>query len=118
MDINFVSNSIIGLFLLYLIILGNFTDSILSCKIQELFSKNVLAKHFVIFFTIYYFIKITSVINDNPVHNLYKSAIMHLFFLISRDIHILYTLTIFLLMFVIKFLDDYKNFHYQKNNPK
>jgi hypothetical protein len=118
MDINFITNSIIGLFLLYLIILANFAGSLLNCRIQELFTKVALAKHFVIFFTIYYFINITNTDTHNPVHTLYKTAFMHLIFIISKNIPILYSVIILLLMFIIKFLEDYKNFHYQKNNYK
>jgi len=118
MDINFVTNSITGLFLLYLIILGNFSGELLNCRIQELFTEVALAKHVVIFFTIYYFINLTSPEEHNPIQNLYKSAFMHLIFIISRDLPILYTLIILVLMFVIKFLDDYKRFHYKKNHPK
>ena len=118
MDINFVTNSITGLFLLYLIILGNFSGELLNCRIQELFTEVAIAKHVIIFFTIYYFINLTSPEENNPIHNLYKSAFMHLIFIISRDLPILHTLIILFIMFVIKFLDDYKRFHYKnKNHP-
>lgn len=118
MNINLITNSITGLFLLYLIILGNFSGELLNCRVQELFTEIALAKHIVIFFTIYYFINLTSPESQNPIHNLYKSAFMHLIFIVSRDIPILHTLIILTIMFIIKFLDDYKRFHYQENNPK
>ena len=38
MELKFSINSFIALFLLYLIVLGNFTADILGCRIQELFT--------------------------------------------------------------------------------
>ena len=117
MELNFSINSIIALFLLYLIILGNFTADILGCRIQELFTEVPLAKHGICFFTLYYFINLTSKENIDPAKTLRETIVMYILFLISREIPFHYIVAVFISMFIIKYLEDYKNYHY-KNKDK
>ena len=46
-DPKFTSESFIALFLLYLIILGNYAGDLLGCRVQEIFSEIALAKHMI-----------------------------------------------------------------------
>ena len=55
-DPKFTSESFIALFLLYLIILGNYAGELLGCRVQEIFSELALAKHMIGIFTLYYFV--------------------------------------------------------------
>lgn len=114
-SLNFTTESYIGLFLLYLIILGNYAGELLGCRVQEIFAEIAIAKHMVGFFTLYYFINLNSK-NSDPINTLSKTTIMYVLFIISRKIPIHYIIISLISMFIIKFLDDYKNFYY--NKPK
>jgi len=118
MELNFSISSLIALFLLYLIILGNFTADILGCRIQEFFTEVPASKHLVCFFTLYYFINLTSNEYKDPNETLVNSAIMYLLFLLSRDIPFHYIIVCLIAMFIIKYIEDYKNFNYKNNKKK
>ena len=113
MKLAFSIHSLIALFLLYLIILSNFTGDILGCRIQELFTEVPAAKHIVCFFTLYYFINLTSPEKMDPNKTLRESFVMYLLFLVSRDIPFIYILVSLISMFIIKYLEDYISFHYK-----
>ena len=50
MDITYVK----GLFLLFLIVSGNFIGNTLGCQIQDLFTNNMKVKEILVFLSIYF----------------------------------------------------------------
>ena len=118
MELEFSINSFIALFLLYLIILGNFTADILGCRIQELFTEIPASKHIICFFSLYYFINLTSPEKMDPNKTFRETTIMYLLFLVSRDIPFTYIIASLVFMFIIKYLEDYVSFHYKNENDK
>lgn len=118
MELEFSTNSLIALFLLYLIILGNFTADVLGCRIQELFTEIPAAKHIVCFFSLYYFINLTSPEKMDPNKTLRESFVMYILFLVSRDIPFTYIILSLMSMFIIKYLEDYTVYHYKTVKDK
>lgn len=103
----------IALFILYLIISGNYIGELLGCRLQETFSEIAYVKHIIAFLSLYYFVNLTTSEDLDPVKVLIKSAAMYSVFIISRNVSFGYTLIYLLCMIVIKFLEDYKTFHYK-----
>ena len=105
-----------GLFILYLIILGNYTNDVLGCRVQRFFSDVPFAKHLVCIFTIYFFINLSTDKIVNPSHTIVLVIIMYILFLLSRDIPIEFFSCVIISLFIIKILEDYKMYKKRKND--
>ena len=103
----------IALFILYLIISGNYIGELLGCRLQEAFSEIAYVKHIIAFLSLYYFVNLTTPEDLDPVKVLIKSAAMYSVFIVSRNVSLGYTLIFLLCMILIKFMEDYKTFHYK-----
>lgn len=96
-----------GLFVLYLIISINFANTTFACKLQKLLTESMLAKHIVGFFTLYFFVIVTSPprrksagLLDNRV---LQAIILYALFMISSRCDT-YFLAIFLIGLGINFI--------------
>ena len=118
MDFTIGANALSGLFIFYLIILGNFMGELVGCRVQEIFTELPAAKHLIGLFTLYYFINLATPEASDPVKTSGYTAAMYLVFLVSRDIPIHYFLSILLCMFIIKMIDDYQKYHYKDEESK
>ena len=106
---------VIALFLLYLIISGNYIGDLFGCRLQEAFTELAYAKHLIAFFSLYYFVNLTTPGIQDPIKVLTKSVVMYLVFIVSRNVSFGYTLIFLLSMIIIKFLEDYKEFHFKED---
>lgn len=107
-----------GLFILYLIILGNYTSDVLGCQVQRVFSEVPITKHMVCIFTIYFFVNLSTDKIVNPSHTIVLVVIMYLLFLLSTGIPIRFFVCVIISLFVIKILEDYKVYKKKKYNNK
>ena len=71
-----------GVLLLILAIAGNFIAETLGCKTQKLLTENMLAKHILILFIIYFSLGFTSESNPNPIILLRNSVSIWVLFLL------------------------------------
>tara|TARA_B100000427_G_C15390357_1_gene543027 strand:- start:210 stop:785 length:576 start_codon:yes stop_codon:yes gene_type:complete len=106
-------NNPIAIFILYLIIAGNYTGELFGCRLQEIFTEIAYVKHIIAFLSLHYFVNLTTPTKTDPVKTLIKSFVMYLLFMVTRNVSIGYTIIFLLSMFVIKFLEDYKSYHYK-----
>ena len=106
---------VIALFLLYLIISGNYVGDLFGCRLQEAFTELAYAKHLIAFFSLYYFVNLTTPGIQDPVKVLTKSVVMYLVFIVSRNVSFGYTIIFLLSMITIKFLEDYKEYHFKED---
>ena len=103
----------IALFILYLILAGNFAGDLFGCRLQEAFTELAFVKHIIAIFLLYYFVNLTTPGYQDPLKILIKTIIMYFVFIISRNVSFGYILIFIILMIVVKFIDDYKKFHYK-----
>ena len=103
-----------ALFILYLIISGNYIGDLFGCRLQEAFTEIAFIKHLLAFLSLYYFVNLTTPSIQDPVNVLIKSLVMYTIFILSRNVSFGYTLIFLLSMIFIKFLEDYKQYHYTK----
>jgi len=117
-SINSLSKHYSSLFILFLIISGNYTGKLLGCRIQEIFTKSYFVKHLVAFISLYYFVNMTST-EIHPTETIKTCLLVYLFFIISRNVTLGWMSVILLLTISIKIISDYINyFKEKKDNQK
>ena len=116
-DITELANTTPFLFLLSATILTNFIGDTMGCKIQKIFSKNILLKYIVILFLIYTTIIIIDK-NPNPQDHFIKSIyILFLFILFTKNT-LRMTVIIGLCMILLFTIEDYINYYKKIKNTE
>ena len=114
----YVQTSIKGIFLLILAIAGNFLAETFSCKMQNLLTNNMLAKHcfgiIILYFTIDF---TTSADPQTPASNFKLALIIYSLFLLFTKMNLVFTILVFSLLAAIYTVNSYINY-YQKTDPK
>ena len=91
-----------GIFLLILAISGNFVAEVLGCKTQKLLSENMIAKHSIIFMILFFTINFVESGEQKPPFDIFKIALsIHILLLLFTKMNIYFTITCFILLFVI-----------------
>ena len=91
-----------GIFLLILAISGNFVAEVLGCKTQQLLSENMIAKHSIIFMILFFTINFVDSGTQKAPIDIFKIAIcIHILLLLFTKMNIYFTITCFVLLFII-----------------
>jgi hypothetical protein len=88
---------IYSVFLLVLIIAGSFIVELFPCRLQRLFTNSMYLKHICAFFTLVFFIVITSPIKSKK-HIFIKSILVYIFFVLVTKTHPYFFLIILFLL--------------------
>lgn len=118
------ADSIIGrsmsLFLLFLAVSGNFVAETLGCKLQNLLSNNMYAKHLVIFFMIYFTLNYSKEEAPHPLESLKSTALLYIFFVlfgrIPLSVFIVTTILLITTYVINNYRDYYKNINEKQDN--
>lgn len=103
-----------SLFTFLLIISGNFIGSLLPCRVQQLFSTNVVARHLLGFFTLTFFVVLASKQNL-PFNSLIAGSIfMYVYFLMLSRTRPYAWLTVVLIAAIVYMMELMK--HDMDNN--
>jgi predicted ferric reductase len=101
------------LFILYLVISGNYLGNLFGCRVQDLFTNNMLVKHLLGFLTFYFFITVADSSNKYTLRNKFLISItVYLIFILSTKIHYKawYVMIISLaLVYILHLLKDEKD---------
>jgi len=100
-----------GVLLLILAISGNFIAETLGCKTQKLLTENMLAKHVVILFIIYFSLGFASESNPNPMILLRNSVSIWVLFLLFTKMSLNFNIFIFGLVVLYHFINTYINYY-------
>lgn len=115
-DIKNLAEHVPFLFILSFSILTNFLGDALGCKIQNLFSNNMLLKYVIIFFVIYSSMSLLDK-NTTPGEHFVKSLYIMILFLLFTKNTLRMTGIIGICMILLFIIEDYKNY-YNKQNDK
>jgi hypothetical protein len=107
-----------GVLLLILAISGNFIAETLGCKSQKLLSENMLAKHAVILFIIYFSLGFASESNPNPMILLRNSVSIWVLFLLFTKMSLNFNIFVFGLVVLYHFINTYINYYSNKDKKK
>ena len=107
-----------GVLLLILAISGNFIAETLGCSSQRLLSENMLAKHIVLLFIIYFSLGFASNENINPMNLLQNSIAIWVLFLLFTKMQLHFNIFVFSLVVLYHFIDSYINYYSSKDKKK
>ena len=107
-----------GLFLLILAISANFVGNLLGCKTQKLLTENILAKHIVLLFLIYFTVDLTSEEVIHPLENFKYTLLLWIFYILFTRMNMVFTMIIFILLLTMYVLNNYKDYLLSLNDDK
>jgi uncharacterized membrane protein YbjE (DUF340 family) len=96
------------IFLLFLVVSGNFIGELLGCKTRQIFTNNIYIKHTILIFLIYFTIDLTEEKNEHPIELMKKTFIIWLLFVIGTKTHYKFTFLIIILLFSLYMIDEYE----------
>ena len=111
-NINFdISSNIIdgsiSVFVLLLIIFGNFLGELMPCKVREALSNNMLLKHFLGYLTLLFFAVLT-IYEQSNINIIISSFFVYIYFLFLSKTHYKLWIIIVFLLGIAYFLHIYK----------
>ena len=92
-----------GLFLILLLISGNYLNSCFSCQIQNLLENNMYIKHLIIILSIFFTLDFTNNQNTKNLNLFIKSIFVWIVFILFSKMNIEFTILV-LLLFTIQYL--------------
>lgn len=112
------NNIMNGVLLLILAISGNFIAETLGCKTRKLLSENMVAKHVVILFIIYFSLGFASESNLNPMILLGNSISIWVLFVLFTRMSLQFNIWVFGLVVLYHFINTYINYYSSKDKKK
>ena len=94
MDITYVK----GLFLLFLIVSGNFIGNTLSCQIQELFTYSMAVKELLVFLLIFFTLNVVDNEKTSPINHLKVSVKIWLLYILLTKMDLKFSILVFTLL--------------------
>ena len=116
-DIQSLANTTPFLFIISATILTNFIGDTIGCKIQNIFSNNILLKYIIILFVIYTTITIIYK-NTTPTEHLIKSIYILILFILFTKNTLRMTILIGIFMILLFIIEDYINYYKNIKKPK
>lgn len=105
------------LFILYLVISGNFIGNTFSCKLQRLLQNNMIFKHLIGFMLLFFFnIFIGESKNISPLNQLLYTLVVYIIFIITTKTNIYFLLFVIFIMFINYVLTE--TIYFYKNKDK
>ena len=99
-----------SLFLLFLVVSGNYIGELLGCKTQKLLSENIYMKHIVLLCLIYFTINLVGEKKKHPVNILKNTLILWLFYLVLTKMNLQFTIIVLCLLFSLYIWDEYQDY--------
>ena len=103
---NIIDGSI-SVFVLLLIIFGNFLGELMPCKVREALSNNMLLKHFLGYLTLLFFAVLT-IYEQSNINIIISSFFVYIYFLFLSKTHYKLWIIVVFLLGVAYFLHIYK----------
>lgn len=92
-------------FAIYLIIACNFIGELFGCKLRQLLSENMLAKHFIGYLTLLFFAVLTNTDDNTTTQDVIIASIisfiLYVWFVLTTKTHLYVMLTIIALFFIM-----------------
>lgn len=102
-----IIDGFISVFVLLLIIFGNFLGELMPCKVREALSENMVLKHFLGYLTLLFFAVIT-IYEETTFTIIFSSLIVYIYFLFLSKVYYKLWIAIVFLLGVTYFLHIYK----------
>jgi len=99
-----------SLFLLFLVVCGNYIGELLGCKTQQLLSENIFMKHIILVCLIFFTINLIGEKKLHPIEVVKKSVLLWFFYLILTKMNLQFTLVVLFLLFSLYVFDEYQSY--------
>ena len=100
-----------GIFLLVLVVAGNYVGETLGCQTQNAMTDSVYVKHAIILMLIYFTINFTSSDNPHPFNMIKKTLIIWAMYLMFSRMDSGFTLSAVVLLMVYYILSNFTDYH-------
>ena len=109
-----------SLFVLYLIIAGNYLGELFGCKTQKMFQENMSFKHILGIMTLYFFVVFSSTDeqNEGPLDNFKMSLILYVCFVITTKTNYKFIVPIMICLFLVYVLSKSEEFYKKEKDHK
>ena len=97
-----------SLFLLFLVVCGNYIGELLGCQTQKILSENILMKHLVLVCLIFFTINLVGDEKKNPIDVLKQTIMLWLFYLILTKMNLYFTFLVLSSLFTLYVVDEYQ----------
>ena len=99
-----------SLFLLFLVVCGNYIGELLGCKTQKLLSENIFMKIIVLLCLIFFTINLVDDKKLHPIEVAKKTLLLWSFYLILTKMNLQFTLVVLFLLFSLYVFDEYQGY--------
>ena len=100
-----------GIFLLILVIGGNNINELFGCQVQKLFEKNMIAKHFLTFLTVFFAIDFSTDEKENPLLTFKKATAIYVLFVLSSRMNVYFSILSLVILSIIYFINNYIEYY-------
>ena len=109
-----------SLFVLYLIIAGNYLGELFGCKTQKMFQENMSFKHILGIMTLYFFVVFSSTDEQDkdPIDNFKMSLILYACFVITTKTNYKFIVPIMVCLFLVYVLSKSEEFYKKERDHK
>ena len=104
-----------SIFLLFLVVSGNYVGELMGCKMRSLFTNNIYIKHVAILFLIYFTVDLMEDVKHHPLYLFKKSLLIWSLFVMTTRTHYMFTIIIIINFFMLYVIDEYR-IYLEENN--
>jgi hypothetical protein len=100
-----------SLFLLVLVISGNYIGELLGCRMKNVLHNNIYVKQITLFLLIYFTIGLVGDKSKHPIDVFKDTAILYVLYIILTKTHLYFTVIILFLIFSLYIIDELENYN-------
>ena len=104
-----------SLFLLFLVVCGNYIGELLGCQTQKLLSENMYMKHIVLLCLIFFTINLVDDQKRHPIEVFKNTLLLWFFYLVITKMNIQFTIVVLFLLFSLYVFDEYQSYLDESN---
>jgi hypothetical protein len=107
-----------GVFILLLGLIGNWCGELFNCNLRRLFSTNMLAKHILLLFIIFFSVNYSNKTVEHPVDTFKKSILIYTIFIMFTKTNRLYAVLNISIISIIYTLELLNKFYIENDEKK
>lgn len=104
------------LFLLYILISGNYIGNLLSCSFQRILNENMIYKHVLAFAIFYITISMSMEDSFNPLQHLLISFCSYVWFILTSKMKAYYIMAVLAVILTVYILNNIIKYYQKKHN--
>lgn len=106
------------LFLLYILISGNYIGNLLSCSFQRVLNENMIYKHLLAFAIFYITISMSMEDEFNPLQHLVISFFSYVWFILTSKMKAYYIMAVLVVILIVYISNNIIKYYQKKHNSE